>query len=43
MSKRWFENAPYGISFKSKVEENKFVSINLHENGRMDKNYMERR
>ena len=33
---KWFENAPYGISFKSKVEENKFVSINLHENGRMD-------
>ena len=33
---KWFENAPYGISFKSKVSENKYVSINLHENGRMD-------
>jgi hypothetical protein len=38
---KWFENAPYGISFKIKVEqkgdaENKYISISLNENGRMD-------
>jgi hypothetical protein len=34
--KRWFENAPYGISFKSKVAKDKFISINLYENGKLD-------
>jgi hypothetical protein len=33
---KWFENAPYGISFKIKMTEieNKYISINLNENGR---------
>ena len=35
---KWFENAPYGISFKIKMTEieNKYISINLNENGRME-------
>lgn len=36
---KWFENAPYGISFKVKITENeneKFMAINLTENGRME-------
>lgn len=35
---KWFENAPYGISFKIKIKEieNKYVSINLNENGRLE-------
>lgn len=35
---KWFENAPYGISFKIKMSEleNKYISINLNENGRME-------
>jgi len=38
---KWFENAPYGISFKINVEQkggrdNKYISISLNENGRMD-------
>ena len=27
---KWFENAPYGISFKIKIQEDKYMSINLH-------------
>ena len=34
--RKWFENAPYGISFKSKVGDSKYVSINLYENGKLD-------
>jgi hypothetical protein len=39
---KWFENAPYGISFKINVDnqkggkDNKYISISLNENGRMD-------
>ena len=35
---KWFENAPYGISFKIKAKEieNKFISINLNESGRLE-------
>ena len=39
---KWFENAPYGISFKIKLDSNKiksndkYISINLHENGRVE-------
>ena len=39
---KWFENAPYGISFKIKIDNNKiksddkFISINLHETGRIE-------
>ena len=33
---KWFENAPYGISFKIKVDDNKYISINLHENVRIE-------
>jgi hypothetical protein len=35
---KWFENAPYGISFKIKMTEieNKYISINLNENGRLE-------
>ena len=36
---KWFENAPYGISFKVKVNEKgneKFMAINLNESGRIE-------
>jgi hypothetical protein len=33
---KWFENAPYGVSFKVFVNNNKYVSINLHESGRVE-------
>lgn len=33
---KWFENAPYGLNFKIKITENKFVSINFLENGKLD-------
>jgi hypothetical protein len=35
---KWFENSPFGISFKIKVEskENKYISVSLIENGRID-------
>ena len=41
---KWFENAPYGISFKIKISddsklklsEDKYISINLHETGRIE-------
>ena len=37
---KWFENAPYGISFKIKIDQkgtdNKYIAINLNENGRID-------
>ena len=33
---KWFENEPYGISFKHKVSDEKYISINFKENGRMD-------
>jgi len=35
---KWFENAPYGISFKIKMKEieNKYISISLNEIGRLE-------
>jgi len=39
---KWFENAPYGISFKIKINneklktDDKYISIGLHENGRIE-------
>lgn len=35
---KWFENAPYGISFKIKMIgiENKYISINMNESGRLE-------
>uniref|UniRef100_A0A6C0EDD6 Early transcription factor VETF large subunit n=1 Tax=viral metagenome TaxID=1070528 RepID=A0A6C0EDD6_9ZZZZ len=38
---KWFENAPYGISFKIKTDTkliniDKYISINLHETGRIE-------
>jgi len=39
---KWFENTPYGISFKIKIyntklnNDNKYISINLHESGRIE-------
>lgn len=36
---KWFENAPYGISFKVKIKEMgsyKFMAINLNETGRIE-------
>lgn len=39
---KWFENAPYGISFKIKIDDEKiksdikYISINLHETGRIE-------
>lgn len=37
--KKWFENAPYGISFKVKINENgteKFIAITLTDNKRIE-------
>lgn len=33
---KWFENAPYGISVKVKLENDKIISINIHESGRIE-------
>lgn len=36
---KWFENAPYGISFKVRIMERnteKFMAINLNDNGRIE-------
>lgn len=38
---KWFENAPFGISFKVRVDsykkaDDKYIAINLTENGRID-------
>jgi hypothetical protein len=33
---KWFENAPYGISFRILIIEDKFVTINLYETGRIE-------
>jgi hypothetical protein len=33
---KWFENAPYGISFKIKLSDEKYISINMHESGRIE-------
>ena len=38
IKKKWFDTAPYGISFKIKTLdlEDKYISINLNENGRIE-------
>ena len=33
---KWFESSPYGLSFKINIDENKFMSINLNENERLE-------
>ena len=33
---KWFENASYGISFKIKIDDKSYISINLHETGRIE-------
>jgi len=38
---KWFENSPYGISFKIKAEQkggssNKYIALSLNENGRLE-------
>jgi len=33
---KWFENAPYGISVKVKQLDDKYISINIHETGRIE-------
>jgi hypothetical protein len=33
---KWFETAPYGISFKIRIDEDKYMSINFNENGRLE-------
>lgn len=33
---KWFETSPYGVSFKINISEDKFMSINLNENGRLE-------
>jgi len=33
---KWFENSPYGISFKILIENNKYIAINLYESGRIE-------
>jgi hypothetical protein len=33
---KWFENTPYGISFKILTRLNKYIAINLHESGRIE-------
>ena len=30
---KWFESAPYGITFKCKISDVKFISVELKENG----------
>ena len=33
---KWFENSPYGISFKILNENKRYIAINLHESGRIE-------
>lgn len=33
---KWFENSPYGISFKILAHSNRYIAINLHESGRIE-------
>ena len=34
--KKWFENAPYGISVRQKISEDKFISFNINESGKIE-------
>lgn len=36
MITKWYENSPYGISFKVKINENKYMPINLNNIGKME-------
>ena len=36
MITKWFENSPYGISFKVKLHDNKFMAINVNEIGKIE-------
>lgn len=36
MLTKWFENTPYGISFKLLLDNQKYIAINLNENGRIE-------
>ncbi len=36
IASKWFENAPYGISVKIRQEDEKIISINIHESGRIE-------
>jgi len=36
MITKWFENSPYGISFKVKSTEDKFTSININDIGKIE-------
>ena len=33
---KWFENSPYGISFKILVNNSKYIAVNLQESGRIE-------
>ena len=33
---KWFENSPYGISFKILVDNSKYIAVNLQESGRVE-------
>ena len=33
---KWFENSPYGLSFKILINDNKYIAINLHESGKIE-------
>lgn len=34
--KKWFENAPYGISIRKKIDEEKYISFNINESGKIE-------
>jgi hypothetical protein len=36
MISKWFENSPYGISFKVKLSNEKFMAININEIGKIE-------
>jgi hypothetical protein len=36
MITKWFENSPYGISFKVKLNNNKFMAININDIGKIE-------
>ena len=36
MITKWFENSPYGISFKVKLHDNKFMAINVNDIGKIE-------
>jgi len=36
MITKWYENSPYGISFKVKINENKYMPININDIGKIE-------